>query len=273
MPLSTVAGALAALLLQPTEAGPAAGTVHYVILGDEARRTRLEALLNRRPPGGRRYRPAAEYGMNYVSCVTAWRQDRRQRAACIESRLPSQGAFTTVVLDSYGDPAARPGVALTCHGPGGSGRGVLRDRPSVRDPAALEACMVGALKARGEAPPRQRFGVGGIPHFGAGLPEAARSGAARVLLLAIDHVGVPRGTRGQCLVQGRVVEQQRGSGISPGAIVEASIPCAVRPDPARERGRLIAMADLRAGGFARLYLAPRLELADFEAIERRGEAP
>ena len=261
-----LANALAALLLQPAGASSAAGIVDYVILGDEARRTRLEGALA--PPAAqRRYRPSAQSGMGYVGCITAWRHDRQQRAACIASRLARRSAVPTIVLDTYDDSPARGGVALICHGSGGTGRAVLTARPVGRDPAALEECMAAALAAPARSAPRPRVGVGFEPFLEAADRGRARSGAARVLLVAVDHVGIPRGTIGHCLIQGRLVEQERGSGLAPGALVEAGVPCAAHRRSDRDGERRIAMGEFRHGMFARLYLDGRNRLADFERVE------
>lgn len=263
MILQTAAHALAALALQP--GGTAAD---YVILADARDRARLERLLARRPAGQRRLREAPEGGLYLVGCVSVWRDDREQTDACLASRLPRQGGAGTVVLNTYDSRSAPDGLTVTCHGRGGTGRAVLGPRPRRQDGAALEDCLERGLAPAGTGgPPRQRVGVRWSDAFAVEDPQQARRAARRVLLVAVDHVGIPRGTTGNCLVQGRLVREERGSGLRPGALVEAGIPCTAHPGLAG-KGRRIGMGAMRAGRFARLYLSDGHGLSDFEAVER-----
>ncbi|HEX6375033.1 MAG TPA: hypothetical protein VFZ91_04875 [Allosphingosinicella sp.] len=271
MYLWTAAQALAALALQPVEAPPApqAGVAaDYVILGDEARRARLERLLARRAAAPRRLRASGEGGLYFVGCITAWRHDPGQAGACLASRLPRQGGTATIVLNSYHPGKAADGLTVTCHGLGGTGRAVFGARPRRQDATALEHCLERGLMPS-EAPVRQRVGVRHSDGFAIEDPQEARRRAQRVLLVAIDHVGIPRGITGSCLVQGRVVREERGSGIRPGALVEAGIPCAARPGLSGSRRR-IPMGAMRKGSFARLYLSEGHGLVDFVAAPRTG---
>lgn len=256
----TAAQTLAALAPQP-----AAPVADYVILGDEARRGRLERLIERRPAGGRRLRELQEGGLYYASCISVWRHDPEQSEACLVARLPRR-AGGTVLLNTYHPAGSASDLTVTCHGLGGTGRARLGARPGRRDPAALERCLDRALTAFAP-PPRQRVGVRWADRFEIEDPAQARLEAKRVLLVAVDHVGIPRGATGNCLVQGRVVRQERGSGIGPGAIVEAGIPCAATPGLDGKRRR-IWMGAMRQGRFARLYLAEGQGLADFEPVGR-----
>jgi hypothetical protein len=94
----------------------------------------------------------------------------------------------------------------------------------------------------------------------------ARAQAANIVTVAIDHVGVPRGVTGICLVQGHVTGVVRASGVTPQGRVEVSIPCAARP--ARNGQRRIIMSDIREASFANLYLSDRGILLDFQPVAR-----
>ena len=85
-----------------------------------------------------------------------------------------------------------------------------------------------------------------------------------MLVLAVDHVGIPRGVRGSCLVEGRVTSVVRGAGLSPRGRVELSVPC--HTGPGRGSERRIAMVQLAAGSFARLYLDEAQTLLDYESL-------
>jgi hypothetical protein len=266
MHFSTIALGLAALAQQAAPASPAgAESADYVILAGEAGRARLERLIAGRPASARPLRESPAGGMGLVSCVTAWRGDPPQTDDCLASRLARQGPGA-IVLNAYHPGAARDGLTVTCHGPGGTGRAVFGPRPRRRDSTALETCLERGL-ARSTAPVRQRVGVGWSDRLAVEDVEEARSTARSVLLVAIDHVGVPRGVTGTCLIQGRVVRQERGSGIRTGALVGAGIPCGSQPHGGGKTRR-IWMGAMRQGGFGRLYLGDRNRVAHFEAADR-----
>ena len=261
--------ALAALFLQPHAMAPAApapaasGAIDYVILADEARRKRLEPLLARLAARDPRHRPGAEGGMYFVSCIGPWRQDRAQAEACMRSRLPEQNKGRTIILNTY--LAAAPQIRIACVGLGGTGEALLGAKPRRGDAAALAACLEGA---RPDVPVQsvvpQWIGVNADDDPGLPDPDEARRSAKWVLLVAADHVGVPRGSTGDCLVQGRVIRSERGDGVAPGARIEAFVPCTSMRSATGPRR--IWMGDIPEGGFARLYLDPRSRLVDYERV-------
>jgi hypothetical protein len=94
----------------------------------------------------------------------------------------------------------------------------------------------------------------------------ARAQAASIVTVAIDHVGVPRGINGICLVQGRLTQVVRGSAMTRLGPVEVNFPCT--SSPSRSGPRRIVMSGLRAASSANLYLSRRGILLDFEPLPR-----
>lgn len=116
------------------------------------------------------------------------------------------------------------------------------------------------------APPRDVYVVGFTDEFGISDVAQARIQADSVLAIAIDHVGIPRGNWGHCLVQGRVIRVVRGTGPKPGGLLEISIPCTSQLYPSGPRR--ILMRDIREGESAQIYLDARQLLLDFEPLSR-----
>lgn len=116
------------------------------------------------------------------------------------------------------------------------------------------------------APPRDVYVVGFTDEFDILDVALARTQAGSVLAIAIDHVGIPRGIRGHCLVQGRVIRVVRGTGPNPGGLIEVSIPCT--SELYRSGSRRILMRDIREGESAQIYLDARQLLLDFEPLSR-----
>ncbi|HEX8572276.1 MAG TPA: hypothetical protein VF759_05955 [Allosphingosinicella sp.] len=267
MPLPTAAFLVAALALQPGQSpapGAAPAPLDYVILADQAGRARVGRLIERRPAGARPLRESTEGGMWFVGCITAWRDNPGQRDDCLDSRLRRQGPAGTIVLNTYHPKPAGVALAVACHGPGGIGRAEFRASPGPRDGAALEACL-GRAMAASAAPARRWVGVRWAHRFAIEDPAEARRRAERVLVVAIDHVGVPRGSTGTCLIQGRVLREERGTGVAAGSLIEAGIPCTAERWP--RDGRRASMGSMGEGGFGRLYLTATRDLADFETAE------
>src|SRR5687768_11483435 len=200
-------------------------TVLYVILGDEARRALIERLLGNLESSGFSSAASSESGMDYAGCVGAWRANPSQAIACVQSRLARHRGSRTVVLSTY-ERAARPNeTVVTCMGSGGHGRMMLRPEPASGDATALRNCLDSASHATRTA--RPGYHVTGLSVE----PETAdaahrRAAAAIVLTIAVDHVGVPRGITGICLVEGRIHEVLRGRGQVAGSRIGLSIPCA-----------------------------------------------
>lgn len=235
--------------------------IPYVILADQARRDRVTRLLDDLAGTGFRSAPAAESGMTYVGCVTAWRGDLAQATSCIQSRLASG----TIVLNGYEQPSRAGETLISCIGSGGRETFVLRAEAANRDPAALRQCITAAARDGG-APPAAAYDVRFAPELAIADAAEARAQAASVLTIAIDHVGIPRGVTGTCLVQGRVADVVRGAGAAARTPIELGIPCAAEPHGAGSRR--IAMSDIQEGSFATLYLSDRQQLLDFAPLVR-----
>jgi hypothetical protein len=254
---------IAMSLAQPAAAAspPAAAAVHYVILGDEARRNRVERLIGELARSGVASTPAAEGGMGYSGCVSPWQRHPEQVTLCIQSRIATDSRRGTIVLNSY-EPADREGeIRIACVGAGGQGVMTLRSRSDATEPVALRRCLSAAAYPAGVAS-HARHAVRSVEAFAFLDAARARTSAVSVLKVAMDHVGVPRGTTGGCLIQGRVVGLVRGPGLSPSGRIEFSVPCSAAPDP---RGpRRIWMGDLQEGSFAHLHLDERNEILDIE---------
>lgn len=251
--------ALLAGLAQPQPAAAPPAQIAAVILADDARRQRLEGLLGRIGSAGRAYRSQIEDGLYYVSCVSAWRGNTEQTEGCIRSKLAGEAA--RVVLNGYAGQAGDGAATVACVGAGGAGRMSLSGKAASGEADALRTCLERAL-ADAPAPVPARFLIAYRDRFEVQDVEAARAGAVHVLLMAVDHVGVPRGSTGRCHAQGRVARVLRGSPVDAGSKIELSVPCGTRPD--RSEPRRISMAAMRRGTFAKVYVGSRRALLHFE---------
>ena len=238
-------------------ATPAPAPPPVVILGNEAERAQLERLLGRAP--GDSLRREDESGGRYVSCIGAWRGNPAQTAACMRARMP-RGGPPVVILNSYAGASGASGPDIACIGPGGAGRARLGGRGEA---AALRGCL---NRARRPAPPIRptRVAVGHAHRFGPQDAPQARAAAARVLIIAVDHVGIPRGVTGTCLVQGRIDRAERGPRLVPGAEIGFGVPCSASILTAADRR--VRMGELDQGSFARVWIGPRGELLDYERV-------
>lgn len=257
---------LAALigLAQPHEATPPleAPAAAYVILADELRRKRVERLVSELAAEGTEYAAHEEGGLYYVSCVTAWRGNPLQTEDCIRSRLPNRRQAPLVVLNTYHREARKDVTAVSCVGRGSSGRALLRQRASSGDAPALRRCVQAALH-NSEAPSRGWFGTRHTDEFEFQDAAEARAGAAKVVRIAVDHVGVPRGSTGSCLVQGRVEDVSRAAERAPRQRIQLGVPCG----SLLSRGpRRLHMGALREGAFANVYLSHNRSLLDYEPL-------
>lgn len=234
----------------------------YSLVADPAGQARLEPSLRRLARTG--LRPASgETAMAYASCVTAWRDNAGESAACVQSWLARLPPPRPVLLHVQQAQSPAEGVVVDCLGAAGSDQLVLAPRPRRADAAALDACM--ARAQRGDAPPAGTYAIRSPETWDPADAAALRARAAAVLVLAVDHVGIPRGVRGSCLVEGRVTSVVRGAGLSPRGRVELAIPCQVGQAPGKERR--IDMAEFDAGSFARLYLDEAQTLLDYESLD------
>jgi hypothetical protein len=250
-------------LVQPQEAAASAGQsgATYVILADELRRARVERLIGDLAAQGVRYSPD-ESGLYYVSCVTAWRNNPIQAEDCIRSRLPQRRGVPLVVLNTHHREARQDVTIIICIGRGGSGRAVLRQRVSSEDVVALRRCFDDALRDS-YAPAFGWYNIRHTREFEFQDVAAARERAASVLRIAVDHVGVPRGSTGSCLIQGRVAGVVKGVGLSPRRRFAVGVPCG----SLLSRGtRRLHMGDLREGRFANVYLSDENTLLDYQPL-------
>ncbi len=245
----------------------------YVIVGDEASKSRVEALF--REVDGRRGSATFARSTSGAdgSCTAAWRRVPSEREACLRAHMPRSG--TTVIVDTYGQAERGGGVVVRCIGGGQSGEIMLQPQEQVRDAQRLSDCMTEARRGS-PAPQLRRYLIRSGGQLSADV-DGARARAAAVLRIAIDHVTVPRGTRGICRPEGRVTGVVRGAGFTPRGFVELAIPCAV--EPSRTRSRSIWWGDVQAGNYANVYLDRFNAVIDFEAVPegavlpRRGSRP
>ena len=104
--------------------------------------------------------------------------------------------------------------------------------------------------------------------------SAARSAAPTIVIAFLDSVRHPRGSRGTCPADGRVIIFERGQLPQGGDRVSVGVPCSTQPrDPHGRRGeRPIPMRFLQSRTFARLYFDRRGRLVDYEALRLIPEA-
>ncbi|TFI58101.1 hypothetical protein E2493_11915 [Sphingomonas parva] len=255
--------AIALAQLAVVSVTPSTPEISVVILGNSESRERLEPLLERL--SGAHYRSELAGGMGYAGCVAPWRGDRTQTDGCIQSRLPR--GRPTIVLNTYG-PTDRTGTTVYCIGSGGSAEMTLRPKRTARDGTELQACLDGAAPGEGLAPPAI-YGVRYTEELEIADAEEARAHAASVLAIAVDHVGVPRGIRGHCLIQGRVVGVVRGAGLTPRGLIDLALPCDAGPE--RDTPRRISTRELAEGSFGEVYLDDRHVLLDYRRVASPAE--
>ena len=242
-------------------AAPGSGPPAIVILGDDARRGRVERALGELAAAGRAHRRELESGMWYAGCVSAWRDNAAQAEACVRSRLLRQRARPTVVLNTHAREAGPGRTAISCIGLGGTGQASLRDPVETGNAEAMRRCLDRASRAT-QGPWPRPYPVRFADRFEIDDVERARAGATRILKVAIDHLGIPRGMTGTCLVQGRVTATERGEAVLPGGAIEIGVPCG--PTLSWDRSRRVRMAGMGQGNFARVYLDDRRTLLHIE---------
>jgi hypothetical protein len=131
--------------------------------------------------------------------------------------------------------------------------------------AAMGALGCAGLAAAQSSSPKEETVA--LPATPAGR-QAADAAAVRVLILAIDHVGVPRGiTGGDCIVQGRVIRVERGEPAASGSRVDTFLPCSFLPN-STDSGRYVRDGSLREGGYARISYGVGGRLLAFERLAR-----
>lgn len=232
----------------------------FLILSSNEDRERIATALD---DPSLRARPADTSAMSAAHCASAWWDDIAELADCVQAQMPEQAK--TVLFYS---PLGRRGadIELTCIGPSQVLEVILASKPSPSDAAVLDACLALA-EAEAAAADLAVYGIRSgelLPAVGdrARLAEAAAS----VLTVAVDHVGQPRGIRGQCLVWGRIVAVRRGAAHSARGRVEFGLPCSAGRSP--DDGQRIAMGELFAGSYADIYLDRRQNLLEYRRLDR-----
>lgn len=250
-------------LAQSQAATPQANPTHYAVLGDETSGARVRALLAQIS----RHSPAYAPTSGGADC-SAWRNNDAQREECIRARIPRTG--NTIILDTYTRTERPFRIVVRCIGPGRSEGLVLEPRAQLRDAQRLRYCMSAA--GRGAPAPQLHSYRILSPSQLSGDAQSARSRAAAVLRVAIDHLQTPRGAHGTCRAEGRVVGVIRGAGLTPRGFVDFNLPCAI--EPWRRRSRTIRMGDMQAGNLAEVYLNRLNMVIHLEppTVERRGGA-
>jgi len=248
---------------QVAPAPPQVAGVSYVILGDDVRRARLQRLLDAIPDSGEIRAVIADDAMNFVGCVSAWRSNKAQAVGCIQSRLPH--VRPTVVLNTYPQPVRNGEISVSCIGSGGSAAITLQPQPDPGEATALRRCLDAAFAAASPTPPR-RYGLQSIERLEVPDVHRARASAVRVLTMAVDHVGVPRGSEGVCSVSGRVARMIRGPGLPTNDRFSLGVPCAAVPDRTETR---VAMSHIFRGSFANVYVSEQDTLLDYELVSWR----
>ncbi|QPQ56101.1 hypothetical protein IC614_05910 [Allosphingosinicella flava] len=230
--------------------------VSYVILADEGLQARLSSLLAKSGIAI----ASSQSGMIYAGCASAWRSHREQADLCIASRMT--GDEPDVVLNGYVGEAPPGRRRISCVGRHGADAVFLPDDEK-EGIGALRDCLSKAAGGKA-SPSHQIYGVRSAALDKAANSEEARAAAASVLILAVDHVGIPRGLEGDCLVEGRIKSVARGAGFAPYGRIELSIPCGAESSPGGKRR--VAMANIRAGTFAAAYFDDQQHLLDFHSV-------
>jgi hypothetical protein len=127
---------------------------------------------------------------------------------------------------------------------------------------ALRDCMEAASEA--SHAPLSKVHVAGFSGEIEGDAARGRAGAAMVLRIALDHVGVPRGNNGKCLVLGRIDAVLRGSQLPRGGGIGLSIPCTGLRGSSGPG--TVWMGDLNQGSFANVFLTREYKLIDYQPV-------
>jgi hypothetical protein len=260
---------LAALLAaaQPEAPAPAPAENQgpsIVILGNDARRAAVERVLGDLARTGRGFRRDHASGMWHVGCITAWRDNPGQTEACVRARLRSLRTQPTLVINTWLRHEAEGTIPISCIGGGGSGQALLRTATGTGNSEAIGLCLDQALR-EAEGPSPRPFRLSSADGLAIEDIAQARSSATGMLKVAVDHLGIPRGMSGICLIQGRVLRSERGPAVSPGAAIEVDVPCG--PALAGDRTRRVRMGQLGQGRFVRLHLDEGRALLHIEPAE------
>jgi hypothetical protein len=175
-----------------------------------------------------------------------------------------------VVLNSYSEGVS--GRSVACISSSNSGTATLGARRVLpADAAALNHCFVSALRGWNPALRLTRVNVRHIDAFEHKDSAEAMRTATTVAVVALDHVGVPRGSTGSCLLVGRILRTERGARLPTNASITFSVPCGSRSSRSRER--LVVMGELRAGAFSRVYLDRDNAVQHIEPLTRARSGP
>jgi hypothetical protein len=259
-----LAALLAAAQPEPPAPAPADQGASIVILGNDAGRAAVERVLGELAQAGRRFRRDQANGMWLVGCISVWRDNPGQTEACLRARLRSLRAQPTLVINTWSRDVAEGTIPVSCIGVGGSGQALLRTENGTGNSAAMSQCLNQALReAEGQSP--RPFHLPFADAFAIDDIGQARSSASQVLKVAVDHLGIPRGMTGTCLIQGRVLRSERGPAVVPGGAIEVGVPCG--PALAGDRTRRVRMGGLGEGRFVRLYLDEGRDLLHIEPAQ------
>jgi hypothetical protein len=104
-----------------------------------------------------------------------------------------------------------------------------------------------------------------------GDPVPARAAAAHVVIAFIESARQPRGSRGGCPADGKVVQVERGDRFGFGSQLGVTVPCAAFPGRTPyELERTIPMWAMHDRTYARLYFTAEGRLIDYEPLQLKA---
>ncbi|AYV49048.1 hypothetical protein CFHF_14365 [Caulobacter flavus] len=97
--------------------------------------------------------------------------------------------------------------------------------------------------------------------------QAARDKAAEIVVVAVKHVGVPRGVRGRCSVAAEVVRAEPGVKLKVGAALRLSVPCAAPGASGSDVEHGVDKAALQRSSYGRAFFDERLKLIAYDLFD------
>lgn len=238
---------IAMAMLQPAPA--AQDVISYVIFASPAIEPRIQELVGAARERGLRLRSSEASATAYASCFSIWARLPAQAEQCIRAQLPSARSEPTIVLHGFRSAGPENYWIGRCVGPWSSASITLSLHGQASEAVRqLRSCANRGRDQRNASTP---LGIRLASDRAVSASEAQLR-SSRTVMIAIDHVAIPRPSRGTCWISGRLVQTLSGTTLSQDRSISFGLPCSAGREG--QDDSWVSMADLSAGRFAELYL-------------------